>query len=84
MKLFRVCALYLPNSGSCDEKIHCFNPSQPCYSGHELLKSQLSILYEPDENPFTSSLDDEEMDQYLSLSRSRMGSVAFFHLLLTR
>ena len=57
-KSFRVCALSLP----CDKEINCFNSSQPSYSGNELLKSQLSILIEPDENLFTSSLDDEDVN----------------------
>ena len=52
----------LPDDGSYDDEIHCFKRSQPCFSGRELLKSQLSILTEPDENPFSKSLDSEDVD----------------------
>ena len=60
IKSFRVCALSLPNDGSCDDQIHCFKPEQPCSAGRELLKSQLRILSKPD--PFTSdSIDDDDI-----------------------
>ena len=63
IKSFRVCALSLPNDNSCDDEIHCFKPKQPCSAGRELLKSQLAILSEPDNNPFTTdSVDIDEND----------------------
>ena len=54
------CALNLPTDGSKDEEIHCFKENQPCKKGKEILASQLSILTEKDENPFTDSAEIDE------------------------
>ena len=42
----------MPVDGSDDDKIICFRDREPCAKGKDMLKSQLSILLEPDENPF--------------------------------
>ena len=59
---FQSCALNLPTDGSKDEKIHCFKENQPCKKGKEILASQLSILTEKDENPFTE-IDEEDVNE---------------------
>ena len=51
-KWFPCCGLNLPVDGSDDDKIICFRDGEPCAKGKDMLKSQLSILFEPDENPF--------------------------------
>ena len=51
-KSFPCCGLNLPVDGSDDDKIICFRDGEPCTKGKDMLKSQLSILLEPDENPF--------------------------------
>ena len=51
-KSFPCCGLNLPVDGSDDNKIICFRDGEPCAKGKDMLKSQLSILLEPDENPF--------------------------------
>ena len=51
-KSFPSCGLNLPVDGSDDDKIICFRNGEPCAKGKDMLKSQLSILLEPDENPF--------------------------------
>ena len=56
------CAFNLPTDGSKDEEIHCFKENQPCKNGKEILASQLSILTEKDENPFTDSTEIDEED----------------------
>ena len=62
------CALNLPTDGSKDEEeIHCFKENQPCKKGKEILASQLSILTEKDENPFTdlAEIDEEDVNARL-------------------
>ena len=51
-KSFPCCGLNLPVDGSDDDKIICFQDGEPCAKGKDMLKSQLSILLERDENPF--------------------------------
>ena len=52
----------MPTDGSKDEEIHCFKENQTCKKGKEILASQLSILTEKDENPFTDSAEIDEED----------------------
>ena len=50
---FPCCGLNnLPVDGLDDDKIICFQDGEPCAKGKDMLKSQLSILLEPDENSF--------------------------------
>ena len=49
---FKSCALNLNTDGSEDDLIHCFKEKEPCKTGREILKSQLSILTEKDIDPF--------------------------------
>ena len=42
----------MPVDASDDDKIICFRDGEPCAKGKDMLKSQLSILLESDENPF--------------------------------
>ena len=51
-KSFPCCGLSLPVDGSDDDKIICFRDGEPCAEGKDMLKPQLSILLEPDEDPF--------------------------------
>ena len=51
-KSFKVCGLNLVVDGSEDSLIHCLKEGQPCHAGLEVFNSQLSILSEPDVNPF--------------------------------
>ena len=51
-KSFPCCGVNLPVDGSDDDKIICFRDGEPCVKDKDMLKSQLSILLEPDENPF--------------------------------
>ena len=59
-KSFPCCGLNLPVDGSDDDKIIWFRDGEPCSKGKEMLKSQLSILLEPDENPFEITESDVE------------------------
>ena len=51
-KYFPCCGLNLPIDGSDDNKIVCFGDEQPCSIGREMLKTQASMLLEPDDDPF--------------------------------
>ena len=51
-KSFPCCGRNLPVDGSDDDKTICFRHGEPFAKGKDMLKSQLSILLEPDENPF--------------------------------
>lgn len=57
---FMHCGLNLPADGSLDHQIHCFKDKQPCAQGRELLRTQLSILDEPQNDPFQASESDIE------------------------
>ena len=59
-KSFKSCALNLPTDGSADDTIHCFKEGEPCRQGREVLRSQQSILDEPDTNPFELTNSDIE------------------------
>ena len=59
-KYFPCCGLNLPIDGSDDNKIVCFRDEQPCSSGREMLKTQASMLLEPDDDPFKITESDVE------------------------
>ena len=61
-KSFSCCGLNLPVDGSDDDKIICFRDGEPCAKGKDMLKSQLSILLEPDENPFEMIIESDVED----------------------
>ena len=53
----------LCNDGSEDERIHCFKPKEPCHTGCQQLKSQLSVLDERNgDNPFENITDSDVED----------------------
>ena len=74
-KPFELCALSLPIDGSADDVIHCFKECEPCRQSCEVLRTQLSILNEPDTNPFEVSDSDVEdaSDPYLWLDNDQEG-----------
>ena len=49
---FPCCGVNLSVDGSDDDKIICFRDGEPCAKGKDMLKSQLSVLLQADENPF--------------------------------
>ena len=51
---FKSCALNINVDGSEDDVIHCFKESQPCEAGREMLKSQIEVSrdLEDEANPF--------------------------------
>ena len=51
--------------GTEDHVIHCFKEGEPCASGKDKLKSQLSVLSEEADlkNPFIKSSDEEDAPQ---------------------
>ena len=53
---FKSCGLNINVDGSEDDAIHCFKESQPCAAGREMLKSQMEVLkdLEDETNPFLS------------------------------
>ena len=53
---FKSCALNIKADGSEDDDIHCFKESQPCAAGKEMLKIQIQVLQdvEDEANPFSS------------------------------
>ena len=53
---FKSCALNINIDGSEDDVIHCFKESQPCEAGKEMLKSQMEVSrdLEDEANPFLS------------------------------
>ena len=61
-KSFPCCALNLPTGGSQDEKIVCFREGQPCCAGMEMLKTQVSVLSEPDNDSFTLVTESDNED----------------------
>lgn len=63
VKSFKACALNLNVDGSEDSAIHCFKERQPCQAGAQQLKSQLSVLEEPNRpNPFLD-ITDSDIDE---------------------
>ena len=56
-----MCGPNLAVDGSEDSLIHCLQEGQPCHSGLEVFNSQLSILSEPDVNPFQPFVPGEEV-----------------------
>ena len=61
--------------GCADDVIHCFKECEPCRQDREVLRSQLSILNEPDTNPFEVSDSDVEdaSDPHLWLDNDEEG-----------
>ena len=57
-QLFKSCGLNINVDGSEDNAIHCFKESKPCATGREMLKSQMEVLkdLEDETNPFLSSI----------------------------
>ena len=55
---FKSCGLNINVDGSEDDAIHCFKESQPCAAGREMLKSQMEVLkdLEDETNQFLSSI----------------------------
>ena len=55
---FKSCGLNINVDGSEDDAVHCFKESQPCAAGREMLKSQMEVLkdLEDETNPFLSSI----------------------------
>ena len=53
---FKSCRLNINVDGSEDDAIHCFKESQPRVAGREMLKSQMEVLkdLEDETNPFLS------------------------------
>jgi hypothetical protein len=53
---FKACALNINVDGSEDYVIHCFKENQPCAAGREMLKSQMEVSrdLEDETNPFLS------------------------------
>ena len=50
-----------PRCGAYSKKMsHCFTEGEPCRQRREVLRSQLSIVNEPDTNPFEVSDSDVE------------------------
>ena len=66
---FLHCGLNLPTDESLDHQIHCFKGRKPCPQGRALLQTQLSVLEEPQVDPFQKSESDieyaYELDQLL-------------------
>ena len=56
-KSFKSCGLNINVDGSEDDVIHCLKQAQPCAAGREMLKSQMNVLkdLENETNPFSSS-----------------------------
>ena len=56
-KSFKSCGLNINVDGSEDDVIHCLKQAQPCAAGREMLKSQMDVLkdLENETNPFSSS-----------------------------
>ena len=50
---FKSCALNIPVDSSEDGEIHCFTDGQPCQKGFDMLKNRLTVLTEPERNPFS-------------------------------
>ena len=55
-----MCGLNLVVDGSEDSLIHCLKEGQPCHAGLEVFNSQLSLLSQPDVNPFQTFVPGEE------------------------
>ena len=51
-KSMKSCALNLAIDGSEDELITCFKKEKSCHAGADLLKCQMDIIKEPENNPF--------------------------------
>ena len=50
----------MPIDGLDDNKIVCFRDDQPCSMGREMLKTQASMLFEPDDDAFKITESDVE------------------------
>ena len=62
-KLFRSCALTLPNDGQEDDQISCFKPGRPSEAGREILNQQMKLLTDESFhiNPFSRDITDSNM-----------------------
>ena len=63
---FKSCALNIKVDGSEDDDIHCFKESQPCAAGKEMLKTQMQVLQDAEDeaNPFSSiSVTDSDVEE---------------------
>ena len=63
-KSFKSCGLNINVDGSEDDVIHCLKQAQPCAAGREMLKSQMDVLkdLEDETNPFSSSTNVTDSD----------------------
>ena len=59
-KSFVTCALTTAIDGSDDDQINCLRKGQPCEKGREMLREQLKLINEVEDNPFVP--DAEDMD----------------------
>ena len=76
---FKSCAITTSTDGSEDDKIHCFQPSQPCSEGRTLLEQETAELSRPqtvitDMDPFESDEDDDETNANEIVVDSDIGS----------
>ena len=75
---FKSCAITTSTDGSEDDKIHCFQPSQPCSEGRTLLEQETAELSRPQtvitEDPFESDEDDDETNANEIVVDSDIGS----------
>ena len=57
-KSFKSCGLNINVDGSEEDVIHCSKQAQPCATGKKMLKSQMDVLrdLEDETNPFSSSI----------------------------
>ena len=63
-KSFKSCGLNINVDGSEDDVIHCLKQAQPCAAGRDMLKSQMDVLkdLEDETNPFSSSTNVTDSD----------------------
>ena len=61
---FKSCGLKINVDGSEHDAIHCFKESQPCAAGRQMLKSQMEVLkdLEDETNPFLLSISVTDSD----------------------
>ena len=57
-KSFKACALTSALNCEKDGEIHCLKPNQPCHAGLAMLKDQMEMFNETEDNPFTPSCDE--------------------------
>ena len=63
---FKSCTLNIKVDGSEDDNIHCFKESQPCAAGKEMLKTQMQVLQDAEDeaNPFSLiSVTDSDVEE---------------------